>query len=242
MHQLLTKQDIFHGCWVLFSLFAVCNSLEHRCVCGTAVKPCKRCPGTLVCASCVGQEAQDAMAAEMWRGDAQWATRDGRKAFCLMLERRMLPKMCALPQLGVWCSVSLAAWCKTLSSQDLKILTLNVCLIWAVSVTSELVTRIWNEFFTPVRHRSELQTPHGSSTVTCRFFECWPRNSTGTCSKCQANNTLLSAGVQLWHPLSLSHECKFLCRVDFQILSRANLGVFILPLFFCFPWCSCAQS
>lgn len=150
--------------------------------------------------------------------------------------------MCALPQLGVWCSVSLAAWCKTLSSQDLKILTLNVCLIWAVSVTSELVTRIWNEFFTPVRHRSELQTPHGSSTVTCRFFECWPRNSTGTCSKCQANNTLLSAGVQLWHPLSLSHECKFLCRVDFQILSRANLGVFILPLFFCFPWCSCAQS
>lgn len=87
-----------------------------------------------------------------------------------------------------------------------------------------------------MRHRSKLQTPHGTSTVTCRFFECWPRNSTGTCSKSQANNTLLSAGVQLWHPLSLSCECKFLCRDDFQTMSRASLGVFISSPFFAFPY------
>lgn len=71
--------------WVLSTLCSVCSvqqpgaslCLWHSC------ETLQKVLRYTCFVPCVGQGpvAQDAAAAEMWGGDAQWATRDGRKVF-----------------------------------------------------------------------------------------------------------------------------------------------------------------
>lgn len=84
----------------------------------------------------------DAVTADIWGGDAQWVTRDSRKVFCMVPEKRGCQRyvFCLNQEHGVLCL--LLHGVLPFLFRPLKVLTLNVCLVWSVSVISELVIRL----------------------------------------------------------------------------------------------------